>query len=147
MMGSGSTNPCPENENVRVRRPASVPQSDPGTSRPSLVSPSPVQPINEIDYDILLKTMTENYNQFLKSATKLHNAQKQRALEGGADVGMKQEITRLEIENAVLSAAMRMLTEELAVARQELANSESCVLQLKLSLDEIRDVLPDSGGY
>ncbi|RZC92542.1 hypothetical protein C5167_029319 [Papaver somniferum] len=147
MMGSGSTNPCPENENVRIYRPTSIPQSDTGISRPAVASPSPVQPINEPDYSILLKTMTEHYNQFLKSATQLNDAHKQRALEGGADAGMKREVTRLESENTELSAAIRVLTEELAGAHQELANSKSRELQMQLSLDEISDVLPDYRGF
>ncbi|KAI3883118.1 hypothetical protein MKX03_012518, partial [Papaver bracteatum] len=41
MMGSGSTNPCPENENVRVCRPASIPQSDTSIGRSTPASPSP----------------------------------------------------------------------------------------------------------
>ncbi|KAI3901716.1 hypothetical protein MKW92_008253 [Papaver armeniacum] len=90
LMGSGSTNPCPENENVR----------------------------------------------FLKSATQLKNAQKQLALGGGGDSN-----------NTKLSAALRVLTEELAGVRQELADTKSRVLQLQLSLEEIRDVLPDSWEY
>ncbi|KAI3938487.1 hypothetical protein MKW92_007500 [Papaver armeniacum] len=122
MMGSGSTNPCPENENVRVCRPITIPQSDPGISRPSLSSPSPVS-INEPDHNILLKTMTEHYNQFLKSATQLNGSLKPRALEGGADAGSRLEITRLESKNTELTAAIRVLTEELAGALQELANS------------------------
>ncbi|KAI3870478.1 hypothetical protein MKX03_022671 [Papaver bracteatum] len=136
MMGSGSTNPCMDNENVRVYQPTLILQSDPGTRRPPVAPPSPVQPINESDYSSLLKTMTEHYNQFLKSATQLNDAQKQRALEGGADAGMRREVTRLESENAELSTAIR-----------DLANSESRVLQLQLSLDEIRVVFPDSWGY
>ncbi|KAI3833149.1 hypothetical protein MKW92_031546 [Papaver armeniacum] len=146
MMGSGSTNPCPENENVRVYRPTSIPQSDPGIIRPvvTLASPSPVQSINEPDHSILLKTMTEHYDQFLKSVTQLNGALKQRALEGGADAGLRLEITRLESKNTELSAAIRVLTEELAGARQELANSKSRELQLQLFLEEIGDVLPDS---
>ncbi|KAI3883066.1 hypothetical protein MKX03_011366 [Papaver bracteatum] len=74
MMGNGSTNPFPKNENVRVCRPTSIPQSDPGISRPS----------------------------FLKFATQLNGAVRQRALEGGADR-----------KNTELSVAIRVLTEEL----------------------------------
>ncbi|KAI3933097.1 hypothetical protein MKW92_002253 [Papaver armeniacum] len=125
MMGSGSTNPCPENENVRVCRPTSIPQSDPGISRPSVASPSPVQSITEPDHNILLQTMTENFNQFLKFATQLNGALRQRALEGGADAGLRLEIIRLESKNTELSAVIRVLTEELAGARQELDNSKS----------------------
>ncbi|KAI3837549.1 hypothetical protein MKW98_011468 [Papaver atlanticum] len=67
MMGSGLTNPCPKNENVRVRRPASIPQSDTGISRPAPASPSPVQPINEPDCGSLLKTMTDKrFDQLVK---------------------------------------------------------------------------------
>ncbi|KAI3894615.1 hypothetical protein MKW92_035431 [Papaver armeniacum] len=143
----GSTNPCPENENVRVCRPTSILQSDPGISRPSLASPSPVQSINEPDHNILLKTMTEYYDQFLKSATQLNGALKQRALEGGADAGLRLEIIRLESKNTELSAAIRVLTGELAGVRQKLADSNSSELQLELTLDEIRGVLPASWGY
>ncbi|KAI3950060.1 hypothetical protein MKW98_008505 [Papaver atlanticum] len=71
MMGSGSTNPCPENENVRVYRPTLIPQSDPGIRRPAVAPPSPVQPINEPDYSILLKTMAEHYNQVSESINPL----------------------------------------------------------------------------
>ncbi|KAI3887527.1 hypothetical protein MKX03_032036 [Papaver bracteatum] len=98
MMGSGSTNPCPENENIR----------------------------------------------FLKFATQLNGTLRQRALEGGADAGLRLEIIRLESKNTELSAAIRVLTEELAGARQELSKSKSCEFQLKLSLKEIGGVLPDS---
>ncbi|KAI3887065.1 hypothetical protein MKW92_002743 [Papaver armeniacum] len=112
MMGSGSTNPCPENENVRVCRPTSILQSYP--------------------------------RHYFKSATQLNGALKQRALEGGADAGLRLEIIRLESKNTELSAAIRVLTEELAGARQELANSKSRELQLQLFLEEIGDVLPDS---
>ncbi|RZC55081.1 hypothetical protein C5167_013943 [Papaver somniferum] len=147
MMGSGSTNPCPENENVRVCRAASILQSDTGISRPVLASPSLVQPINEPDCGTLLKTMTAHYDQFLKSGTQLNDAQKQLALGGGADVGMRREIARLESKNTKLSAALRVLTEELAGVRQELADTKSRELQLQLSLEEIRVVLPDSWEY
>ncbi|KAI3872631.1 hypothetical protein MKW92_038174, partial [Papaver armeniacum] len=61
LMGSGSTNPCPENENVT--RPASIPQSDTGISRPVPASLSLFQPINESDCGTLLKTMTAHYDQ------------------------------------------------------------------------------------
>ncbi|KAI3884283.1 hypothetical protein MKX03_017123 [Papaver bracteatum] len=144
MMGSGSTNPCPENENVRVCRPTSIPQSDPGISRPSVASPSLVHSITEPDHNILLQTMTEHFNQFLKFATQLNGVLRQRALGGGADAGLRLEIIRLERKNTELSAAIRVLTEELAGARQELSNSKSRELQLKLSLEEIGGVLPDS---
>ncbi|KAI3847533.1 hypothetical protein MKX03_013752 [Papaver bracteatum] len=144
MMGSGSTNPCPENENVRVCRPTSIPQSDPGISRPFVASPSPVQSITEPDHNILLQTVTEHFNQFLKFATQLNGVLRQRALEGGADAGVSLEIIWLERKNTELSSAVRVLTEELAGARQELANSKSRELQLKLSLEEIGGVLPDS---
>ncbi|XP_026419640.1 uncharacterized protein LOC113315595 [Papaver somniferum] len=144
MMGSGSTNPCPENENVRVCRPTSIPQSDPGISRPSVASPSPVQSITEPDHNILLQTMTEHFNQFLKFATQLNGVLRQHALEGGADAGLRLENIRLESKNSELSVATGVLTEELAGARQELANSKSRELQLKLSLEEIGGVLPDS---
>ncbi|KAI3837620.1 hypothetical protein MKX03_029745 [Papaver bracteatum] len=96
MMGSGSTNPCSENENVRVCRPTSIPQSDPGISRPSVASPSPMQSITEPDHNILLQTMTEHFNQFLKFATQLNGALRQRALEGGVDAELRLEIIRLE---------------------------------------------------
>ncbi|KAI3835422.1 hypothetical protein MKX03_034512 [Papaver bracteatum] len=49
MMGSGSTNLCPDNENVKICRPASIPQSVTGISRSAPASPSPVQPVNEPD--------------------------------------------------------------------------------------------------
>ncbi|KAI3872629.1 hypothetical protein MKW92_038172 [Papaver armeniacum] len=113
LMGSGSTNPCPENENVT--RPASIPQSDTGISRPVPVSLSLFQPINESDCGTLLKTMTTHYDQFLKSTTQLNNAPKQLALGGGGDVGMRREIVRLESKNMKLSAALRVLTEELVL--------------------------------
>lgn len=66
--------------------------------------------------------------------------QKQPSLEGGVDAGMRREVTRLQSENAKLTAALRVLTEDLA-------DSKSRELQLKLYLDEIRGVLPDSWGY
>ncbi|KAI3835423.1 hypothetical protein MKX03_034513 [Papaver bracteatum] len=91
--------------------------------------------------------MTEYCNQFLQSATQLDGALKQRALEGGADVGLRLEITRLESKNSELSAAIRVLTEELDGARQELSNSKSRELQLQLYLEEIEDVLLDSWEY
>ncbi|KAI3908982.1 hypothetical protein MKW92_026426, partial [Papaver armeniacum] len=126
-------------------RPTLILQSDPGISRPSLASLSPVQSINEPVHSILLKTMTEHYNQVIsKSATQLNGALKQRALEGGADAGLRLEITRLESKNTELSATIRVPTEELAGARQELANSKSRELQLQLFMEEIGDVLPDS---
>ncbi|KAI3872630.1 hypothetical protein MKW92_038173, partial [Papaver armeniacum] len=84
---------------------------------------------------------------FLKSTTQLNNAPKQLALGGGGDVGMRREIVRLESKNIKLSAALRVLTEELAGVRQELADTKSRELQLQLSLEEIRDVLPDSWEY
>ncbi|KAI3864651.1 hypothetical protein MKX03_009171 [Papaver bracteatum] len=118
-----------------------------GSTSTCLASPSPVKPINKHDYNILLKTMTEHYNQFLKSATQLNDVHKQRDFKGGADASMRREITRLESKNTELSTVIRVLTEELAGVRQELANSKSCELQLQLSLDDIIYVLPDSWGY
>ncbi|KAI3831018.1 hypothetical protein MKX03_011625 [Papaver bracteatum] len=88
--------------------------------------------------------MTVYYNQFLKSATQLNSALKQCAMEGGADARLRMEITRLERKNTELSAVIRVLTAELAGARQELANSKSRELQMQLFLEEIGDVLPDS---
>ncbi|KAI3861353.1 hypothetical protein MKX03_016168 [Papaver bracteatum] len=60
---------------------------------------------------------------------------------------MRYKKSRLESKNTELFAAIRVLPEELAGARQELANSKSRELQLLLYLEEIKGVLPDSWEY
>ncbi|RZC61562.1 hypothetical protein C5167_023323 [Papaver somniferum] len=163
LLGSGSTNPRLTSENVRVHRPPSIPVPDVDDEmvrRPPLIpvpdvdggncpssSPSPGQPVKEPDYESMLNAVAEHYTRFMNSVAQLNEVQKQRALEGGVDAGMRREITRLQSENAELTAAISVLTEELAGVRQKLADSNSSELQLKLTLDEIRGVLPASLGY
>ncbi|KAI3973269.1 hypothetical protein MKW92_022611 [Papaver armeniacum] len=147
LLVSGSINPTLASENAMVRRPPSipVPDADDGNCLPT--SQFPAKSVKELDYELLINSMIEHCNQFLKSATQLNDAQKPRSLESGADAGARQEITRLGRKNTELSATIRVLTEELAGVRQELADSKSRELQLQLSLDEISDVLTDSWEY
>ncbi|KAI3932364.1 hypothetical protein MKW92_012447, partial [Papaver armeniacum] len=62
---------------------------------------------------------------FMNSVNQLKEAHHQLSMSSGVDADARQEITRLESKNTELSAAIRVLTEELARARQELANSKS----------------------
>ncbi|KAI3976192.1 hypothetical protein MKX01_019138 [Papaver californicum] len=142
MLGSGSNNPIPGNENARVRRAPSIPQSDAGHGRPTPASRSPVQPIIEPDYGTLLKTMTKHYSQFLNSVAQLNDAHNQRVLASSADAGARQEILRLKSENTELSSTVRVLTEELTRVRQDLTDSNARESQLQSSFNEIKDVLP-----
>ncbi|XP_026379387.1 uncharacterized protein LOC113274108 [Papaver somniferum] len=123
----------------------SVPDVDGGNCPSS--SRTPALPVKEPDYESLQNAVTEYYTQFMNSVNQLKEAHHQRSLASGVDADARQEITRLESKNTELSAAIRVLTEELAGARQELANSKSRELQLQLYLEDIEDVLPDSWEY
>ncbi|KAI3855262.1 hypothetical protein MKX03_026120 [Papaver bracteatum] len=160
LLGSGSTDPIFANESVRVCRPPSipVPDVDDGTvcQPPSILIPDvdggmmhqpssriPSLPVKEPDYESLQNAVTEYYTQ----VNQLKAAHHQQSLACGVDADMRQEITRLERKITELSAAIKVLTEELAGARLELANSKSRELQLQLYLEEIEYVLPDSWEY
>ncbi|KAI3855670.1 hypothetical protein MKX03_030527 [Papaver bracteatum] len=163
LLGSGSTNPRLTSENVRVYRPPSIQVPDVDDEmvcRPPLIpvpdvdggncpssSRSPGQPVKEPDYESMLNAVAKHYTRFMNSVAQINEVQKQRALEGGADARMMREITWLQSKNAELTAIISVLTEELAGVRQKLADSNSSELQLKLTLDEIRGVLPASWGY
>ncbi|KAI3919487.1 hypothetical protein MKW98_030198 [Papaver atlanticum] len=162
LLGSGSTSPRLANESARVRRPPSipvpdvddgmvcqppsisVPNVDGGMMRqpPSIPAPdvdggncpsssrTPALPVKEPDYESLQNAVTEYYTQRLIT-----------------NVLWPVVLMLMESKNTELSAAIRVLTEELAGARQELANSKSRELQLQLYFEEIGDVLPDSWEY
>ncbi|KAI3904912.1 hypothetical protein MKW98_007615, partial [Papaver atlanticum] len=157
LLGSGSISPGLASENARVRRPPSIPipDVDDGMTRqsPSIPVPdvdcgncpsssrTPALPVKEPDYESLQNAVTEYYTQFMNSVAQLKEAHHQRSLGSGVDADARQEITRLENEITKLSSTIRVLTEELFKLRQELADSKSRELQLKLSLNEIEGVL------
>ncbi|KAI3872636.1 hypothetical protein MKW92_038179 [Papaver armeniacum] len=138
---------APDVDGEMVRQPPSIPAPDvDGGSCPSS-SRTPTLPVKEPDYESLQNTVTEYYTQFMNSVNQLKEAYHQRSLVCGVDADARHEITRLESKNTELSAAIKVLTEELVGARQELANSKSRELQLQLYLEEIGYVLPDSWEY
>ncbi|KAI3846253.1 hypothetical protein MKW92_026186 [Papaver armeniacum] len=130
-----------------MRQPPSIPAPDVGGEKCPSSSRTPALPVKEPDYESLQNAVTEYYTQFMNSVNQLKEAHHQLSLSSGVDADARQEITRLESKNTELSAAIRVLTEELARARQELANSKSRELQLQLYLEEIGYVLPDSWEY
>ncbi|KAI3929375.1 hypothetical protein MKW92_021325, partial [Papaver armeniacum] len=116
-----------------------VPDAD-GGNRP-YSSRNPSLPVKEIDYESLQNAVTEYYTQFMNSVAQLKEAHHQRSLASGVDANARQEITRLEDEITKLPSTIRALNEELLKVRQELADSKSRELQLKLYLDEIEGEL------
>ncbi|KAI3858736.1 hypothetical protein MKX03_033689 [Papaver bracteatum] len=139
LLGSGSTSLKLASENARVRRPSSIPipDVDDGMKRrhPSIPVPdvdgvncpsssrNHAIPVKKPDYEFLQNAVTEHYTQFMNSVNQLKDAHHERSLASGVDADVRQEITQLESKNTELSSTIRVLTEELAGARQELANS------------------------
>ncbi|MCL7021424.1 hypothetical protein MKW94_022760 [Papaver nudicaule] len=114
-MGANSTNPQPGDENARVYRSRSIPQSNVVTGDENPASQSPTKTVNDCD-----SLFIEHYNQIINSMAELSVAYNRRSRIGGTDVGEKQEIIQLKRENAELRKEVIKLTQEVLTVRQEL---------------------------
>ncbi|MCL7027940.1 hypothetical protein MKW94_000711 [Papaver nudicaule] len=114
-MGANSTNPQPGDENARVYRSRSIPQSNVVTGDENPASQSPTKTVNDCD-----SLFIEHYNQIINSMAELSVAYNRRSRIGSTDVGEKQETIQLKGENAELTKKVIKLTQEVLTVRQEL---------------------------
>ncbi|KAI3858179.1 hypothetical protein MKX03_033566 [Papaver bracteatum] len=106
----------PDVDDGMMRQPPLIPAPDVDGGNCPSSSRTPTLPVKELDYEYLQNAVTEYYTHFMNSVKQLKEAHQQRSLESGVDADARQEITRLESKNTELSAAIRVLTEELVGA-------------------------------
>ncbi|MCL7028074.1 hypothetical protein MKW94_005002 [Papaver nudicaule] len=154
-LGKNSDNPCFGSENVRERRPSTVPDTDIGIEQCAAASEIPSQSPGESDHAQLFNSMAKHCELFMNSMVRLNTKYNQRLLARDANARIKQDVLELEATNAKLTATVASMAEELNHAKgllesalsefqraqEDRANSE---LVLTTELSRIKQELADS---